>query len=86
MRPALIAQPGEIRIMRKKISAYWPLAVIVPFAAIAWIHAWQAAQQQTPLAVEQLSAELSRAVSYGYVSSDGAESIAVVRTGAALRP
>ena|GEM_PF-473300 len=69
---ALIApQSRESRIMRKKIVVYWPLALIVPLAAIAWLHAWNTAAQQFPLAADQVSAELARAVSYGLVGSAG---------------
>jgi hypothetical protein len=60
----------RVCIMKKKISVYWPLALIVPCAAIAWSHAWNTAQQQMPLAADQLSAELARAVSYGLVGSE----------------
>jgi len=68
----LVAQQSiESRIMRKKITVYWPLALIVPLAAIAWIHAWKTAEQQMPLAAGQFTAELARAVSYGLVGSDG---------------
>jgi hypothetical protein len=56
--------------MRKKITVYWPLALIVPLAAIAWIHAWHTAEQQMPLAADQVTAELARAVSYGLVGSE----------------
>jgi hypothetical protein len=56
--------------MRKKISVYWPLALIVPFAAIAWMHAWHTAAEQMPLGADKLSAELARAVSYGLVGTD----------------
>lgn len=79
MRLALIAESREIRIMRKKIWVYWPLALIVPLAALAWIHAWETARQQMPLAAEQLSAELARAVSYGLVEG-GATAAAAVKT------
>lgn len=69
---ALIAlQSRESRIMRKKIVVYWPLALIVPLAAIAWVHAWNTAEQQLPLAADQVSAELARAVSYGLVGGAG---------------
>jgi hypothetical protein len=56
--------------MRKKITVYWPLALIVPLAAIAWMHAWNTAEQQMPLAADQVTAELARAVSYGLVGSE----------------
>lgn len=72
--------------MRKKISVYWPLVVIVPFAAIALLHAWQTAQQQMPLAAEQLSAELARAVSYGLVGSEGQPHVKPLPTSTALVP
>ncbi|CAM2189678.1 conserved hypothetical protein [Paraburkholderia sacchari] len=55
--------------MKKKIMVYWPLALIVPLAAIAWVHAWNTAEQQFPLAADQVSAELARAVSYGLVGA-----------------
>lgn len=61
----------ESRIMKKKIMVYWPLALIVPLAAIAWVHAWNTTQEQLPLAADQVSAELARAVSYGLVGSAG---------------
>lgn len=65
-------QSIESRIMKKKIVVYWPLALIVPLAAIAWLHAWNTAEQQFPLAADQVSAELARAVSYGLID-DAAE-------------
>lgn len=65
--------------MRKKISVYWPLALIVPCAAIAWTHAWNTAQQQMPLAAAQLTAELARTVSYGLVGSEGKVSAKAIR-------
>jgi hypothetical protein len=64
-------QVERVRIMKKKISVYWPLALIVACAAIAWGHAWNTARQQMPLAADQLSAELARTVSYGFVGSEG---------------
>ncbi|CAB3789779.1 hypothetical protein LMG28688_02984 [Paraburkholderia caffeinitolerans] len=60
--------------MKKKIMVFWPLALIVPLAAIAWAHAWNTAEQQFPLAADRVSAELARAVSYGLV--DGAGEVA----------
>ena len=56
--------------MKKKISVYWPLALIVPLAVIVWGHAWHTATEQMPLAADRLSAELARAVSYGLVGAD----------------
>ena len=69
--------------MKRKILVYWPLALIVPFAAIAWIHAWQTAQQTMPLAAGQLTAELARAVSYGLVGGEGKVAAKASRTDAA---
>ncbi|HKT97146.1 MAG TPA: hypothetical protein VJS30_11495 [Paraburkholderia sp.] len=57
--------------MKKKIVVYWPLALIVPLAAVAWVHAWNTAAQQFPLAANQVSAELARTVSYGLVGNAG---------------
>jgi len=58
--------------MRKKISVYWPLALIVPLAAIAGAHAWHTAAGEMPLAADRLSAELARTVSFGLVGVDTA--------------
>jgi hypothetical protein len=56
--------------MRKKISVYWPLAVVVPLAAVAYLHLYNGAAAQSPLAAERVSAELARTVSYGFVGGD----------------
>ena len=56
--------------MRKKISVYWPLAVVVPLAAVAYLHLYNGAAAQPPLAAERVSAELARTVSYGFVGSE----------------
>lgn len=53
--------------MRKTISMYWPLAIVVPLAAAAYLHAMSDAPSRGPLAVHQASAELARAVSFGLV-------------------
>jgi len=65
--------------MRKKITVYWPLALIVPLAVIAWVHAWKTAEQQMPLAADQVTAELARAVSYGLVGSEGKAPVKAMR-------
>ncbi len=52
---------------------YWPLAVIVPLAAAAYLHVrGDAASRasQAPLAAGQVTAELARTVSYGLVGDD----------------
>ncbi|PAJ80466.1 hypothetical protein [Burkholderia ubonensis] len=54
--------------MKKTISMYWPLAIVVPLAAAAYLHAvGDAPSRGRPLAVHQASAELARAVSFGLV-------------------
>jgi hypothetical protein len=59
--------------MKKTISMYWPLAIVLPLAAAAYVHICNDAASratQTPLAAGQFTAELARAVSYGLVSED----------------
>jgi hypothetical protein len=61
---------GRNDIMKKTISMYWPLAIVVPLAAAAYLHICGDAAShgsQAPLAADQLTAELARAVSYGMV-------------------
>ncbi|ACR29550.1 hypothetical protein [Burkholderia glumae] len=55
--------------MKKTISMYWPLAIIVPLAAAAYLHASAVARPGEPLAIEQASAELARTVSFGLVGA-----------------
>lgn len=62
--------------MKKTISVYWPLAIVVPLAAAAYLHISRDSAShasQTPLAADQFTAELARAVSYGMV--DGAATL-----------
>ncbi|SEA36686.1 hypothetical protein [Paraburkholderia sartisoli] len=59
--------------MKKTISMYWPLAIVLPLAIAAFFHiCGEAASRatQTPLAAGQVTAELARAVSYGLVGDD----------------
>jgi hypothetical protein len=59
--------------MKKTISMYWPLALFLPFVVAACLHVCNETTlriAQPPLGADQLSAELARAVSYGYVGSD----------------
>jgi uncharacterized BrkB/YihY/UPF0761 family membrane protein len=61
---------GRNNIMKKTISVYWPLAIVVPLAAAAYLHICGDAASRAlkaPLAADQLTAELARAVSYGMV-------------------
>ncbi|TCW80429.1 hypothetical protein C5O80_26840 [Burkholderia sp. SRS-46] len=53
--------------MKNRISMYWPLAIIVPLAAAAYLHAVGGAPSRGPLEVRQASAELARTVSFGLV-------------------
>jgi hypothetical protein len=58
--------------MKKIISVYWPLAIVVPLAVAGYLHICGGAasrSSQAPLAADQLTAELARAVSYGMVDS-----------------
>lgn len=57
--------------MKKTISVYWPLALVVPLAVAAYAYAWNGAvDEEMPLAADRLTAELARAVSYGFVGID----------------
>ncbi|KXU86312.1 hypothetical protein CI15_17760 [Paraburkholderia monticola] len=61
--------------MKKTISVYWPLAIVVPLAALAYLHInGQTASRasQMPLDANHLSAELARAVSYGMIDAASA--------------
>ncbi|WP_186062049.1 hypothetical protein [Burkholderia gladioli] len=53
--------------MRKTISMYWPLAIVVPLAAAAYLYASNAARPSEPQPIGQVSAELARTVSFGLV-------------------
>ncbi|MFT4068393.1 hypothetical protein [Paraburkholderia sp.] len=58
--------------MKKTISVYWPLAIVVSLAALACLHmSGHAASgaSQTPLDADHLTAELARAVSYGMIDA-----------------
>lgn len=71
--------------MRKTISIYWPLAIIVPLAAAAYLHTVNGAQPREPLAAYQASAELARAVSFGLVATaPRAAAVAPLATAKAL--
>jgi FlaG/FlaF family flagellin (archaellin) len=70
--------------MKKTISVYWPLAIVVTLAAIGYLHVYgQTASRasQAPLDADQLTAELARAVSYGVI--DAASSLPAKPTRAA---
>lgn len=61
--------------MKKTISVYWPLAIVVPLAMVACLHInGQTASRasQMPLDANHLTAELARAVSYGMIDAASA--------------
>lgn len=56
--------------MKKTISVYGPLAIVLLLAGAAWLHICDGAASrpaQTPLAPDQFTAELARATSYGMI-------------------
>lgn len=66
---------GRNAIMKKTISVYWPLAIVVPLAAAAYLHIHGDAASrasQAPLAAGQLTAELARTASYGMIDDASA--------------
>jgi hypothetical protein len=60
--------------MKKTISTYWPIAILVPIALAVYLHAASGAgADAAPGALASstnVSAELARAVSFGYVEPD----------------
>jgi Na+/proline symporter len=61
--------------MKKTISVYWPLALVVSLATLAYLHInGQTASRasQMPLVANHLTAELARAVSYGMIDAASA--------------
>ncbi|VXB79657.1 conserved exported hypothetical protein [Burkholderia sp. 8Y] len=60
--------------MRKKISTYWPFAVLLLAALTVCMHAQEreSAARHKQTGVASVSAELARAISYGLVDSDEA--------------
>ncbi|MET5115479.1 hypothetical protein AAHH79_34655 [Burkholderia pseudomallei] len=45
----------------------WPLAIVVPHAAAAYLYLTEAAPRRAPAVARDTSAERARAVSYGFV-------------------
>ncbi len=68
--------------MRNTISMYWPLAIVLPLAAAAYLYASNAARPSEPQPIAQVSAELARTVSFGLVgdSPDAASAAPIVAT------
>jgi len=61
--------------MKKTISVYWPLAIVVSLVALAYLHICSNAASrasQSPLDANHLTAELARAVSYGMIDASSA--------------
>jgi hypothetical protein len=74
--------------MKKTISMYWPLAIVLPLAAAAFLHLCSTAVKHAnaaPLAASEVTAELARTVSYGFVSDDRDAPAQTVRTNVTLQ-
>ncbi|WP_429267414.1 hypothetical protein [Paraburkholderia sp. EB58] len=74
--------------MKKTISMYWPVAVVMPLAAAACLYVSGETVSriaQPPLGANQLTAELARTVSYGLVGNDPVRSGKSVRAVASLQ-
>ncbi|MFL9966341.1 hypothetical protein PQR02_36205 [Paraburkholderia sediminicola] len=74
--------------MKKTISVYWPLAIVVPLAALAYLHIGNGVSRasQAPLDAAQLTAELARAVSYGMIDAAAALPAKPIRAATAIPP
>jgi hypothetical protein len=61
--------------VKKTISTYWPVAILVPIVLAVYLHAANSGHADaTPgelASSANVSAELARAVSFGYVEPDG---------------
>ncbi|WP_244813786.1 hypothetical protein [Caballeronia sp. Lep1P3] len=64
--------------MRKTISTYWPLAILLLASLTFCMRAEErgAAARHHQTGVASVSAELARAISFGLVESDDANSVA----------
>ncbi|SAK65758.1 hypothetical protein AWB77_02511 [Caballeronia fortuita] len=61
--------------MKKTISTYWPVAILLPIALAFCMHAGDgsdAATRHEETSVAGVSAELARAISLGFVEDDEA--------------
>ncbi|SAL03946.1 hypothetical protein AWB78_06736 [Caballeronia calidae] len=61
--------------MKKTISTYWPVAILLPIALAFCMHAGEsgsAAMRREATSVAGVSAELARAISLGFVEDDDA--------------
>ncbi|WP_321791615.1 hypothetical protein [Caballeronia sp. J97] len=59
--------------MKKTISTYWPVAIVLPIALAFCMHASEGRDSAIPreeTSVAGVSAELARAISLGFVEGD----------------
>ncbi|SAL63396.1 hypothetical protein AWB71_03632 [Caballeronia peredens] len=69
--------------MRKTISTYWPVVILLPIALAFCMHAGEGGasiERHEQSGVAGVSAELARAISYGFVDADDAAVPAVSQT------
>jgi len=62
--------------MKKTISTYWPIAMLVPLALAGYchvVHPVSGAAAPHPQSAASVSAEFARAISLGFVDSDSAD-------------
>ena len=74
-------------IMKKTIAVYWPLALVAGLAAAGYLQVSgdvAARGAQAPLAADQLTAELARAVSYGMIDDASSAAAKPLRAVTAL--
>ncbi|SAK52667.1 hypothetical protein [Caballeronia ptereochthonis] len=67
--------------MRKTISTYWPVLILFPLALAFCMHAGKggaAVERHEQMGVASVSAELARAISYGFVEADDAAAATAV--------
>jgi hypothetical protein len=66
------------------LFSYWPVAMAVVLVAMAALHAYgDRGTVHEPLAAEQVTAELARAVSYGIIDAGAARTAPVAHRGRA---
>jgi stringent starvation protein B len=64
----------KVAFMRKTISMYWPVAILLPIALVFALHARENDERRAvpreATSIASVSAELARAISYGFVEAD----------------
>ena len=73
--------------MKKTIAVYWPLALVLALAGLAYMQICSdmaSRASQAPLAADQLTAELARAVSYGMIDAASALPAKPMRAAASM--